>query len=166
MNERPSPDKGRMDLAEKIVHSELEHLVAQVTAGIRALPLSSRHERADAGLVNIWEEFKYQFQMVNSTYTDFYEADVRKLCADTVASLPPRFQQLLWLWTDEFLELWMAQDEVALSNWYRSALADVLYRMVCEVANNEPLAFDPGEEESRLEHELDSQWFREQLGDG
>lgn len=158
MDEQPSLVKDRMALADLIVQAELNRLVVLVTDKIRALPLSCRHEMADAGLASIWEEFKYQFQMENSTYTDHYEEHSRNFCDDAIASLTLGFQKLLWLWTDDFGELWVAKDEVKLNDWNRSAVVNLLYRMVCDAANNEPLAFDPGEAEARIRHEEDSQW--------
>jgi len=144
-----------MYLASRIAQSEFERIAKRVKGKIRALPRSCRHERADAGLKNIWEEFKYQFQGVNSGYTDFYEGVVRDLCTAAIARLPPGFQQLLWLCTDEFSNLWVEQDEVTLDDCYRSSIVDALYRTVCDLASNEQLEFNPDDEESRINYELD-----------
>ena len=94
MDQMPSLAKDRSFLAGEVVSSLLERFALQVVSGIRAMPLSRRHERADAGLVNIWEEFKYQFQKEHSTYTDFCQGEVHTLCENTVVSLTLDLQQL------------------------------------------------------------------------
>lgn len=167
MSEQPSLDGARLELARRIVRLEFERLTGQVIAGIRALsPRCRQYDDNDACLENVWEEFKYQFQRDNSTYHDFYEESATQMCADAIVGLTPGLQKLLWLWTDEFEKQWLEQIEVTFDNWYSSALAESRYRAVRDIANNEELLFDPGDAESRTQHDEDSKWMREDFRDG
>lgn len=156
MSDYLSIEEVRCSILSDVVSRLYDRLTSEVIDKIKAMPSSAKVDYGDAGLASVWEEYKYQFQSSDSTYRDYYEAPVRRFCDDVVSSVSAEWQQLLWMWTDEFSELWADQDNVELSQWNLHAVKDKVYQLVCDVASDEVLLCNPEDEEARIQHEEDS----------
>src|SRR5262249_23694424 len=77
-----------------------------------------------------------------------------------VTKLERECQQLLWLWTEGYLDRWAEQDEVSIDEVVDEDIVQELYNRVCDVAANEPLTTDPDEDDDRERDEQDMDLFR------
>jgi hypothetical protein len=111
-------------------------------------------------LKDVWDEFKYQIQEEQSPFFDFYEDTIRRLCAEAVTRQGREWEQLLWLWTEGYLDWWADQDEVSIDDFQTDDVVEEVYTRVCDTAANEPFATDPDEERHREQYAEDMDLFR------
>jgi hypothetical protein len=161
MSELGSIDSDRYKLVRGLVNTMYDGLVGQVIADIKALPDSCRQSGDDSKLRNVWEEFKYQVQREEFVMFDAYAQTIQDICTKRLHAVERDRQQLLWLWTDEYLDVWTDQDEVSLDDWVAEDITAELYRRVEHVAVNEDLEVDPDEERDRERYEEDMAPYRE-----
>src|SRR5579872_6705625 len=149
MSELGPIDRDRYELIRRLVEAAYDGLVRQVIADVRTLPDSFRQSGDDSKLKDVWEEFKYQIQREQSFAFDAYSQLILDLCERRVESILEEQQQLLWLWSDGYLDLWADEGEVSLDDLQPTAVAKELYDRVCNAAGSEELAVDPDEERDR-----------------
>jgi hypothetical protein len=155
MSEFASIDRSRYELVSGLVKTMYDALVGQVIADIKALPDSCRQSGDDSKLKDVWEEYKYQVQRDESGMFELYVQVIRDICTRRVRGVERDRQQLLWLWTEGFLDLWGDKEEVSLDDWDPEAIAAKLYECISDVAGNEELEVDPDEERDRERYEED-----------
>src|SRR5262245_50759121 len=143
MSKFGSIDRDRYELLCRLVKRMYDGLISQVLADIKSLPDGCRQSGDDSKLKDVWEEYKYQIQRDESGMFDLYVQVIRDICARRVQSVERDQQQLLWLWTEGYLDLWADKEEVALDDWNPEAIAAELYERVSDVAGNEELEVDP-----------------------
>src|SRR5215813_11165104 len=160
MDEPSWLDKDRYELVNTVVAAMYQRLVETVIAGIKSLPDNCRQSGEDSNLTDVWEEFKYQLQEDQSLFFDLYEQTIQQLCSHAVTKLERECQQLLWLWTEGYLDRWAEQDEVSIDEVVDEDIVQELYNRVCDVAANEPLTTDPDEDDDRERDEQDMDLFR------
>jgi hypothetical protein len=91
---------------------------------------------------------------------DLYAEVIQDLCERRVGGIERDRQQLLWLWSEGYLDIWVDQDEVSLNDLQSADIARELYDRVCEAASDEELAVDPDEERDRERYEDDVSPYR------
>ena len=156
MSEFGSIDRDRYELVCRLVKSIYDGLVRQVVADVKALPDSCRQSGDDSKLKDVWEEYKYQIQRDESGMFDLYVQTIQAICTRRVEGVERDLQQLLWLWTEGYLDLWVGRDELSLDDWIPDAIVAELYDRVSDVAGNEELEVDPDEERDRERYEDDT----------
>jgi hypothetical protein len=168
MSEIGRIDAERYELVCSLVKSMYDRLVGQVIADIKALPDSCRQSGDDSKLKDVWEEYKYQIQREEFLSFELYVHVIRGICATRVQELERDRQQLLWLWTEGYLDLWVRADKVSLDDWNPDAIAAVeaeLYDRVANIAVNEEFEVDPDEERDRDRFRRDVEEFYPQIQD-
>ena len=135
-------------LLQAIVATCTDDLVSSLVATLRGLSANTENDRGGQGrgLANLWEEYKYQFQREHTDFEDRYQRVVWPLCREAVGKLSLALQQLLWLETDDFDEHDSNEEQVTLADFDPSLVVTSIYRRLGDVANNEPLIFDPDQE--------------------
>lgn len=136
---------------QRIVHQLADRLRRSLADEVKAelCRKSSKVEKSNGtygyGLENLWEEFKYQFREEHSDYVDRYEHLVRPLCRQVVLARGYEQRVLLWMVSRAFDDMTGQRDDVDLTDYDEHDAVEVVYGGLCELANNEPLIFDPGE---------------------
>lgn len=131
MAERSQLDSDRFALVGQLAKSMYDGLVAIVIADIKALPDGCCLSGDDSKLKDVWEEFKYQLQKEQSVFFDAYEHTIRSLCSGRVAEFDKDRQCLLWLWSEGYLEQWVDEDKIGLTDHDVNHVAEEVYRRVC-----------------------------------
>jgi hypothetical protein len=165
MSEFLSLDRDRYELVCRLVKSMYDGLVGQVIADIKALPDSCRQSGDDSKLKDVWEEYKYQLQREQSAMFELYVQVIQDICTRRVEGIERERQQLLGLWTEGYLDLWVREDTVSLADWDLEAITAELYQRVSDVAVNEELEVDPDEERDRERFEEDMRLFFQESQD-
>lgn len=135
-------------LVRAIVTSCTDVVVASIVATLQDRSADTESDRGGSGrgLANLWEEYKFQFQREHADFEDRYQRVVWPLCREAVGKLPLALQLLLWLETDDFDEHDIDQEQVTLADFDPSVVVTSIYDRLRDVANNEPLIFDPDQE--------------------
>lgn len=135
-------------LVQRIVANCTDDVVSSIVATLQGLSVDTENDRGGQGrgLANLWEEYKYQFQREHTDSEDHYQRVVWPLCREAVGKLPAALQQLLWLGTDDFDEHDINEEKVTLADFDPSPVVTSIYQRLGDVANNEPLIFDPDQE--------------------
>jgi len=132
-------------LVNSIVFDKYREHARKVIKQIKALPDSCRQSGDDSDLKDVWEEFKFQLHNGESIFYFAYEITIRQMCDAVVFSLPQNEMRLLWLWSDGYVE-WDEEDEHD-PPYSVDDVATQLYKTVCEIGDEEPLAMDTAEDE-------------------
>ena len=140
MAEAGSLKGDRLAMVERLAKRMYDGLVAAVIADVRALPDNCRQSGDDSGLADVWEEFKDQMQNEESTFFDLYEHTIQSLCAKRIEELDTDRRCFLWLFSEGYLNRWVDEDAVSLTDLDLEHISDEVYRRVCDVAANEKLA--------------------------
>jgi hypothetical protein len=135
-------------LVQSIVTACTDDVVSSIIATLKGLSAGTENDRGGCGrgLANLWEEYKHQFQYEHTHFEDRYQRVVWPLCREAVGKLPVALQQLLWLETDDYDEHDIDQEHVTLADFDVSPVVTSIYQRLRDVANNEPLIFDPDQE--------------------
>jgi hypothetical protein len=138
----------KLALVQTIVANCTDDLVSSIVAILQGLDADTENDRGGQGrgLENLWEEYKYQFQREHSDFEDHYQRVAWPLCREAVEKLPAALQRLLWLETDDFDEHCTKEEQLTLADFDPSSVVTSIYQRLGDVANNEPLIFDPDQE--------------------
>ena len=119
----------------------------------------------DSGLVNVWEELKYQVQREESFSFDAYIDVIEQICNEKLDNHHCTFHRILWTQTDVDSCLYSYyddndEDELPGDDEIFEAVVTHIRNTVLEVAENEDLLFDPddvNEDDDDLEEEPEAE---------
>jgi len=134
-------DALRLKHTPALVDELLNDLADRVAGRVRAVPKEARQSGNDTIHRDVWEEFKDQIKGQHSFMFDLYEDMVRMDCESVLEGLPRYQRELIWLWSELFLDRDSYPGD-APSYMTMEALLEILYRRVCERADAEDMLFD------------------------
>jgi hypothetical protein len=121
----------------RLADARMDVIADTVIEMFRNLGPHARQSGDDSPLENVWEEFKEQVQHGESILWEFYEDTLLKFCEAEVERLAPFERDVLWFWTEGFIE-WDEEDEDA-PPIFGDQIAREIYDRIKARAADEPL---------------------------